>query len=59
MSTLFNLLVAVVANLLTIIGVPQDAPTASGVEIMQCQQTLQNMDAHYIIKNEQLSQKIN
>lgn len=59
MSTLFNILVAVVANLLTIIGVPQDAPSASGVEIMQCQRTIEHLDAHFIIENEQLSQKIN
>ena len=59
MSTLFNLLVAVVANLLTIVSVPQEAPSASRVEIMKCQSSIENMDAHFIINNEQLSQKIN
>lgn len=59
MSTLFNLLVAVVANLLTFVNVPQEAPRASGVEIMKCQSAAENLDAHFIIRNEQLSQKIN
>ena len=59
MSTLFSLVVAVVANLLTIIGVPQDSPSASGVEIMKCKHYVHSTDAHFILKNEQLSKKIN
>ena len=58
MSTLFNLVVAVVANLLTIVSVPQDATSVSRVEIMKCQSAIELLDAHFIIENEQLSQKI-
>ena len=59
MSTLVNLLLAVVANVLTIIGVPQEAPDTSSAQIIQCENSEMNLNNHIIIKNEQLSQKFN
>lgn len=59
MSTLVNLLVAAVINLLTIVSAPQEAYTTSQNEIMQCNNSIEFYNMHYIIKNEQLFQKIN
>ncbi len=59
MSTLVNLLVAVVVNLLAIVSAPQEAYTTSQNEIMQCQNSMEYYNMHYIIKNEQLFQKTN
>ena len=60
MSTLINIAMAIAASLLSVTGVHRsndNAPEAKA-EIMQCEQIQQNMQMHYIIENEQLSQKI-
>lgn len=58
MSTLINLAIALVASMLSITGVPQRTNTSTETEIMQCPQSIENLNAHFIIENEQLSQKI-
>jgi hypothetical protein len=58
MSTLINLAIALVASMLSITGVPQRTNTPTETEIMQCPQSIENLNAHFIIENEQLSQKI-
>jgi|GEM_PF-2007640 hypothetical protein len=58
MSTLINLAIAVVASMLSITGVPQQTNTSAETEIVQCPQSIENLNAHFIIENEQLSQKI-
>ncbi|KAA3620507.1 MAG: hypothetical protein DWP94_12620 [Flavobacterium sp.] len=58
MSTLINLAIAVVASMLSITGVPQRTNTSAETEIVQCPQSIENLNVHFIIENEQLSQKI-
>ena len=59
MSTLVKLLLAMVANVLSLTGIAEQAPTSSNTVIMQCEYQDQLLNNHIIIKNEQLSQKIN
>jgi hypothetical protein len=59
MSTLINIAIAIAASLLTITGVQRSTDNAPKAEIMKCEQIQQSYYTHHIIKNEQLSQKIN
>ena len=57
MSTLINIAMAIAASLLSITGVHRSNDNAPKAEIMQCEQIQENLNIHYIIENEQLSQK--
>ena len=56
MSTLVNLLLALVANILSIAGVHNEAAVTSKLDTIQCEYTVQQLNNNLIIKNEQLSQ---
>jgi hypothetical protein len=56
MSTLINLVIAIAASLLTMTGVIRNTPDVPETQIMQCQQNIEDMNMHFIIENEQLSQ---
>ncbi len=56
MSTLINLVIAIAASLLSMTGVIRNVPEMPEAQIMQCQQNIQDMNLHFIIENEQLSQ---
>jgi hypothetical protein len=58
MSTLINIAMAIAASLLSITGVHRSYDNAPKAEIIQCEHIQKNMNTHYIIKNEQLSQII-
>jgi len=56
MSTLVNLLLALVANILSLVGVHTEVPVTSKAETIHCEYTVQHLNNNLIIKNEQLSQ---
>ena len=56
MSTLVNLLLALVANILSVAGVHTEVPVTSMIETTHCEYTVEHLDNNLIIKNEQLSQ---
>jgi hypothetical protein len=56
MSTLINLVIAIAASLLTLTGVLRDTVEVPETQIMQCQENIVDMNLHFIIENEQLSQ---
>ncbi|MBT8261227.1 MAG: hypothetical protein KJO05_00285 [Bacteroidia bacterium] len=58
MSTLINLVIAIAASLLTLTGVLRDTPEVPETQIMQCKQNVEDIDTHFIIENEELSQLI-
>ena len=57
MSTLVNLLLALVANILSVAGVHTEVPVTSQIETaVHCEYTVEHLNNNLIIKNEQLSQ---
>jgi hypothetical protein len=56
MSTLVSILLAVVMSVLSGGGIQQESKTYSEVKTIHCENSLQSLDAHFIIKDEQLFQ---
>ncbi|MBZ0327316.1 MAG: hypothetical protein K8F54_06890 [Altibacter sp.] len=56
MSTLVSILLAIVMSVLSAGGIQRESKTISEVKTIHCESSLQSMDAHFIIKDEQLFQ---
>jgi hypothetical protein len=54
MSTLVNILMAIVLNILSTGNVQHQANTISKVEKTQCTYSIENLRSHYIIKKDEL-----